>query len=248
MPKSMMQRIWIAGGVFAALLMVLIGYFMFISPQRSQTRDVHSQESVAQQQNQVLRSRINQLAVQSKDIAKYVAAYKQAELAFPDQSGLPDFLRSLQAIGNATLANVNSLTVAAPKDVTAQKHTGSSSAASSSSSSSSSSQTNAAAAAAGDQTTTPKTVTGGANHVYSVAITVTVSGTIAQLDQFLVQLQSVQPRAVLITTVTQGDSASSTATTVAKNSPVTALNVTMLAFVKPSNAAQAASLASQSGK
>src|SRR5689334_8267725 len=100
MPKSMMQKVWIGGGAVVALLLILIGFFLFISPQRNQTRDVHSQVSVAQQQNQMLRTRINQLAAQNKDIAKYVAAYKQAELAFPDQSGLPDFLRSLQAIGN----------------------------------------------------------------------------------------------------------------------------------------------------
>src|SRR5437879_370718 len=121
MPKTLLEKAWIAGGAFAALLMVVIGYFLFISPQRSQTSDVRSQVDAARQQNQMLRIRINQLAQQNNDIAKYIAAYKQADLAFPDQSGLSDFLRSLQAIGNATLANVNSLTVAAPKDVSASR-------------------------------------------------------------------------------------------------------------------------------
>ena len=242
MPKTLIEKAWIAGAAFVALLMVVIGYFMFISPQRSQTSDVRSQVDAAHQQNQALRIRINQLAQQNQDIAKWVAAYKQADLAFPDQSGLSDFLRSLQAIGNATLANVNSLTVAAPKDVTASRVT------TTTSKSTQSAGSAAAAAASGDQPTAARATGTTAGHVYSVAITATVSGTVAQLDQFLVQLQSVQPRAVLITPLTEGDAASSATTpTSGKSSQVTALNVTMLAFVKPSDATQAASLANAAG-
>jgi hypothetical protein len=70
-----------------------------------------------------------------------------------------------------------------------------------------------------------------------------LTGTASQLDQFLTQLQSMQPRAVLISQLTE-TSRSATG----KSGATTSLQLTMQAFVAPSSAAENAQLSAASGK
>jgi Tfp pilus assembly protein PilO len=221
MPKEQAERLWLGIGVGAGLLMLLIGYFFFIGPQRSQTSDTNAQVATAQLTNQTLQTRITSLQQQDKDLAKYQAAVAQARLALPGTSGLPDFLRTLQALGNATLANVTSLAVGAPTTLTPTTATPATTA--------------STTGKAGSSTTaTPATAA-----VYALPITATVTGTPAQLQQFLTQLQSVQPRAVLITQITQS---AGTAGTAGGATSGTSLQLTMSAFVEPSSASEQAAL------
>src|SRR5579885_2716000 len=192
MPKSQLERVWLFGGVVLALLMVLIGYTMFISPQNSKTSSANSQVSVAKAANARLESRIVALREQSKNVAKYESDLQAAELALPATSGLPDFLRTLQAIGNATLTTVSSLTVGPPTDVSTVAGRAASAAKSSSSSSSLSSTSSSSSS-------TPAA----AGAVYALPITAQIGGSTSALEQFLTQLQTVQPRAVLISQLTE---------------------------------------------
>ena len=50
MPKSQLERLWLAVGGVAAAVLLLIGWFMFISPQRSETGSVNSQANAAREQ------------------------------------------------------------------------------------------------------------------------------------------------------------------------------------------------------
>ena len=232
MPHAQMQRLWIFLGAVAAALLLVVGWFMFISPQRDQTSSVNSQVSSVRAQNARLQARIRQLQSENVDLAKYQAEVRQAELALPDSSGLPDFLRTLQSIGNATQTVVTSLTVGAPTNLTtvaAATPTATKSAASSATSSSA--------------TKTP--APGGVGQVFQLPISAAVTGSYAQLDEFLSQLQSVQPRAVLITQLSQTSPAGKASAT------STTLSLTMQAFVAPSSAAESAQLAAaaaQAGK
>jgi uncharacterized protein YigA (DUF484 family) len=227
MPASQMQRLWLIGGGFAAFLMVLVGYTVFISPQRSNTTAARSQVSAAQTRNATLQARINALQAQSKNLAQYQDDVAQAQLALPSTSGLPDFLRTLQSIGAATQANVTSLSVGPPTDVTGIAGT--------------------SGAAKSPTTRTPKSTstTLGGVRVYALPITAQISGTDAQLDQFLVQLQSVQPRAVLISGLTEGTGTGSSKT---PGSSGMSLQLTMQAFVAPISAAEQEQLSAASGR
>jgi Tfp pilus assembly protein PilO len=226
MPQNRLERMWLLGGAFVAAFIVLLGYLFFIGPQRSNTSDVNGQRAAAQQTNTALQAKINRLGQETKNLATYQAQVTRAELALPSTSGLPDFLRTLQSIGNATLANVSSLTVGPPTDVTLA--------------------TSAAPAAAASGT--PAKSAGGTQatasgpHVFALPLTVSVSGTFAQLDQFLTQLQTVQPRAVLISQITEGYGA-----TTGKTSGAT-LQLTMQAFVAPTSPGEQAQLSAASGK
>jgi Tfp pilus assembly protein PilO len=224
MPKGQLERLWLGAGCVAALVMLLIGYFLFIGPQRSSTEGVNGRVSAAQLQNDTLQRRITTLDQQSKDLARYQSELAQAQLALPATSGLPDLLRTLQSIGNATLANVSSLNVGTPTDVT--------------------SLSGAAVPAAAAGSTNPAN-TAARLHIYALPITAQVSGSVAQLNSFLTQLQSVQPRAVLISQITQtsGTGAASATTTGA-----TGLTLTMQAFVAPTGAVESAQLSAAAQK
>ncbi|MFN2518645.1 MAG: hypothetical protein ABR604_06305 [Jatrophihabitantaceae bacterium] len=228
MVKSPQERLWLVGGSAAAFVMILIGYFFLIGPERSDTRTVQDEVSAARGQTTSLQKRIDQLTVQNRDLATFRNKVAQLKLALPSTSGLPDFLRSLQALGNSTLTDVTSLTVGPPKDVLAA--TGPTPAAASGVAPSSS------APPAG---TVPAVGTGSAAHVYALSITAQVSGPTTRLNAFLDQLQSVQPRAVLITAITMGTSGIAGAAP-AVGATGNTMQLTMQAFVAPDSSTGAA--------
>jgi Tfp pilus assembly protein PilO len=231
-PRSQAERLWLIGGGLVALVLFLIGYFFFISPQRAKTSDIDAQITTAKDQNALLQNRIDMLREQSKDLSKVEAAVAQARLALPTSSGVSDFLRSLQSLGNATLTDVTSLSVGAPTDVTSI--TGAQPSASASSS----------APADANAPAVPQSVEP-ASPIYALPISATVTGTPGSLEKFLDQLQAVQPRAVLITEINQGGTAALPGT----GNPAagkTSLKLTMQAFVAPNSPAENASLSAAS--
>jgi Tfp pilus assembly protein PilO len=220
MPKSQTERLWLMVGGIAAVVILLAGWFLFISPQRSDTSSVNTQVHAAQDKNAVLRARIAQLKAQNANLAQYLAEVKQAKLALPDSSGLSDFLRTLQSIGSSTQTTMTALTVGSPTNLNGSVTT---------------------TAKPGSAATNPASNTGangGLGPIYQMPITLSVSGSPSQLDEFLSQLQSVQPRAVLITQLNEAG-----ASEVAGAGGRQTLGLTMQAFVAPSSAAENAQLA-----
>jgi hypothetical protein len=228
MPKGQLERLWLVGGGLAAFVMLLAGYFLFVGPQRSQTADVKEQISTAQLQQLSLQQRINELRAQSKNAAKYESALQQARLALPATSGMPDFLRSLQSIGRATLTTVTSLTVGAPATATSAP-----AAAQPSPDATSTTAPSASPQPGSAQPTPGGTAAATAGQVFALPITAEVSGSVPALQHFLTQLQSAQPRAVLISaiTLTNGTGTSPHGAT---------LELTMQAFVAPTGETPAA--------
>jgi hypothetical protein len=238
-PRSPQERLWLTGGGIAGFALLLIGYFFFISPQRSDTSDVKSQIDAAQQQNTVLQARIDALREQDRSRAKYEAAYAQAQKALPTTSGVSDFLRSLQALGSATLTEVSSLTVTAPTSAAPAA------AAPAAQTSPGAAPTSSTAATSAGSGTSATGTTGGP--VYTMGITATVTGSPAALGKFLDQLQHVQPRAVLITQLTE-HAGTTAAGAPAGTGATTSLQLTMQAFVAPSTPAEIAALAQAAGR
>jgi len=218
MGRTQKEKLWLIGGGIVGFVLVLIGYFMLISPQKSQTASVRASIAAAQQRNDVAKARIASLEQQNANIAKYQAALTQAELALPPTSGMPDFLRMLQALGAATQTTIASLSVSPPAPLVANAAAGSSTTSTSSTSSTSSGSGSTQGAA-----------------VYGLSINMTVTGGTTQLGDFLNQLQTVQPRAVLISSVTQTQSGTGKAGT--------SLAINMQAFVQPMSAAEQSRLA-----
>jgi hypothetical protein len=240
-PRSQTERLWLVGGAIVALLLLVVGWFFFISPQRGQTSDVRGQIDDARTQNTTLQGRINELRNQSKNIAKYRADLQAAQRALPSTSGVSDFVRSLQSLGSATSTSVSSLTVGQASDVSTLVGAAPSGAASGSAPSSAPSpSTPAPSPGAGGIGAAPA---GGAK-IFALDITAQVTGTPAALNQFLDQLQNVQPRAVLITSLTENSGTGTPNTTVqgTKLTGATTLQLSMQAFVAPTTPSENASL------
>jgi Tfp pilus assembly protein PilO len=229
MTRSPLERLWLIGGAVGAFLMLVIGYFMLISPQRSNTQSVRDQITTAQEQAMTLQQRINALTAQSKDLPKYQSQLASLQEALPSESGLPDFLRTLQSLGNETLAQVTSLTVGQPSIVAAGAG-----APAVSPTTTEAAPTEAAPTETTAPTTTATTPTSSTAGVYALSITAQVTGSMKQLGDFLEQLQTVQPRAVLITSVAVGGGPSSSASSAGQ----TSMSLTMQAFVAPSLSAE----------
>jgi len=228
-PRSQVERLWLVAGGLVAFVMLLVGYFFFISPQRSNTSDVNGQTATVKQQNAVLQARLDALREQNKNLSKYQQQLRAMQAALPSTSGTSDFLRTLQSLGAATLTNVTQLTVGQPVDVTPVAATQPTAGASTA--------TSAAAAPAQEASSAaPVATTPG---VYALPITATVTGSANALSKFLDQLQAVQPRAVLISSIglAAGDSHSVSANTYT-------LQLTMQAFVAPSSPVEGAALSS----
>ena len=221
--RSQQERLWMIAGGLAALVLLLIGWAFFISPQRSSTASVKSQVDSVQTQNAALETRIAGLQQQNSKMDWYKQQLAAANAALPSTSGVPTFLRSLQKLGTETNTDAVDVTVGAPTPLTDTSTDTASATATTSASptdtpSTSSSDTTSGAA------DTPAT-----SSVYGLPITAQVTGSNSALNKFLQQLQTVQPRAVLITEITEGSGTTTTSGSSSGNS----LQLTMQAFVAP---------------
>jgi type IV pilus assembly protein PilO len=232
--RSQTERLWLIGGGLVALLVALIAYFLFISPQRSQTADVNSQAAQARQDNASLQARLDALREQSKRLDVFERQLTSAQLALPSTAGMSDFLRSLQQLGNTTLTDITQLTVGQPVNVTTVV----------------AGTPTVAPSATANATTAPAAVgvpaaTAVGPQLYALPINAEIAGAPTALNRFLEQLQAVQPRAVLITQITEL-TGTTTGGAAIQGKGVTSLQLTMDAFVAPTNPTEKASLSAAS--
>lgn len=223
--RSAQEQRWVIGGVVVALLVAVLGWILLVSPQRAETDSVNGQAADVRNDNLSWQAKISTLQSESKDMSTVTKALGLAQQALPSTSGVPNFLRSLQALGSRTGTDVVSLTVGAPTDVSTVA-TGSNG----------SNAGNGSTATASPTTAAPGAPTG--SGVYALTITAQVNGASDKLDAFLRKLQTEQPRAVLITHLVRGSA----------QDGATSLQLTMQAFVAPSGAAEQARLAQAAGR
>jgi type IV pilus assembly protein PilO len=222
-PRSQIERLWLVAGGLIAFVMLLIGYFFFISPQRSNTSEVDARAATVQSQNSLLQARLDALRAENENLSKYEADLAALKQALPSTSGISDFLRTLQSLGNATLTDVTSLSVGQPISVTPVAPV-------------TAAQPTAPAEPV-PSSTVAAPIASAAPVAYALPISLSASGSATALTKFLDQLQAVQPRAVLISDVglSGGDSA-------AGDNGAFTLNLTMHAFVVPVSPAEDAAL------
>jgi Tfp pilus assembly protein PilO len=188
------DRLWIGGGAVVIVLLVLAGYFLLIKPKYDEADAVRGQTETSDVRLITLRRRLAELKEQRSKLAEFKSTLKTNQAALPADSGVPDFLRQLQASSDQVGVSVNGMSVNVPEPVPA----------------------------AGSPT------------VYALPITVAVEGPADHLEEFVSQLQDVQPRAVLIESANLSpkggdDSADSTSAGAASLS----LSLSLKAFVAP---------------
>jgi hypothetical protein len=196
------DRLWLIGGLVAALLLVGIAWQFVISSQNDTTNSVKNDVASAQLQAVNSRRTLNQLRADNANIDKYKAALAAAQQALPAATGMPALLRELHTAGNQTAVAVVSLQVGTPQSVTP------------------------AAVTTATTTGSAATTDGLSGAVYEISVTAVATGATANLDSFLQQIQQLQPRAILLMSVSEAPGASA---------GQTQLTAVMQVFVAPTD-------------
>lgn len=115
------DRLWLIGGAVGAVLLLVVGWFAIIGPQNTETNSLKDQAATAETRLTSMKQRLSELQKQSADLPKYQADLAKDRRALPTTSGMADFLRQLQTIGDSTGIVVNSLTVGNPVAATGVK-------------------------------------------------------------------------------------------------------------------------------
>ena len=110
---------WRIGGIAAAAVLLAVGWFLVVSPQRTAAADLRAQAVEAQGRNESLQARINLLRKQSADLPKKLADIKAYAAKIPNTPALPDFLREVQAVGAKAGITVESVDNSLPSAVLA---------------------------------------------------------------------------------------------------------------------------------
>lgn len=167
------DRLWLPVAVVAAALVVLTGWMMFIGPQNGSSATLSDQTSTVGTQISVLRQRVSELQAQSKDGQKYRDQLVAAQTALPTSAELSTFLRSMQQLGTSAGVSVSAMSATTPTPLL-----------------------NSSPGSAAVQPATGRAI-------YQIPISITATGDPGALATFLQQLQQHQPRAVLITSLSQ---------------------------------------------
>jgi len=110
---------WRMGGIAAAVVLLVVGWFLVVSPQRTAAADLRAQAVEAQGRNESLQARINLLRKQSADVPKKLADIERYAASIPSTPALPDFLREVQAVATKAGVTVDSVDNSLPTAVLA---------------------------------------------------------------------------------------------------------------------------------
>jgi len=105
------DQAWAAAGAVVAIALVALGWLFLISPQNSQTDDLHAEMDQVNDQITVLRSRLNQLRLENEKLGEHKQKLALQRQALPTSTGLSDFLREMQTAGEHAGVTVSAVNV-----------------------------------------------------------------------------------------------------------------------------------------
>ena len=175
---------WIALSVLAALAVVAGGWFLVISPKRSEAAEVRTQVAGQLSSNDVLATQIEVLKAKSRDLPAEQARLARVAAKIPENPGLPNYVRSLLDASAATGVELVSITPGQPVLAAAP----------------------AAAAPADPNAPAPAAApaapaAGAAGQLATIPVSINVVGGFFEVTQFMVQLEQL-PRAMRVNNLT----------------------------------------------
>ena len=176
-------RQWIAFTVVAVLVLVVGGWFLVISPKRSQASDIRQQAAAQVSANDVLRTQITLLKAQAKSLPQKQAQLAAVAAKIPDNPALPALIRDLTAAADDAGVELVSMAPGQPTpvvDPTKAGTTGSTTTRTTTSSSKTSTSGSRAAAQAA----------AAAGMLKSITLSLNVVGGYFQVEQFFDRLES----------------------------------------------------------
>src|SRR3954468_3113986 len=89
------MRTWSLGAAGLAFLVLVAGWFLLISPAKSQVSDLNSQTAAQQATNAGLQVQINQLKLANKNLPEQEAQLAKIRQHLPANPELPAYIRTL---------------------------------------------------------------------------------------------------------------------------------------------------------
>jgi Tfp pilus assembly protein PilO len=111
------DRLWMFAGAAVIVLLAVVSWFLLINPEKTETADLQAQTETARAQAVDIRKRIATLKKQKSDLSKLKATLAGYQEALPSDSGVPAFLRQLQAAGTELDVDVSGITVSTPSEL-----------------------------------------------------------------------------------------------------------------------------------
>jgi Tfp pilus assembly protein PilO len=113
------DRLWIVGGALGGVVLLLIGWLFFISPQKGETSSLRDQLATSELRQTELQHKLADLRRQNARMPQYLAQLGHDRQALPTTSSLSSFLREVQAAGDATGVAMKSMLVGSPTQLSA---------------------------------------------------------------------------------------------------------------------------------
>ena len=175
--------------VLGCLMVLAAGWFLLVSPKRSEAADLRAQGEAQVAANAQLQTKLTVLKAQAKDLPKQQAKLAAVAAKIPDNPALPALIRALTTASTAAGIELVSVTPGAPAAA------GAATVAGRPAGPAAAPATGAAPAAA------PAAASASAGQLASIPLTLSVAGGYFQVQQFLANLENL-PRSMRITGLT----------------------------------------------
>jgi Tfp pilus assembly protein PilO len=168
-------RKWSAGAVVLIVAIVAAGWFLLVSPKRSDAADLKAQTATQQTANVALQQKLEELKAQQADLPQKRARLAAITTKIPGNPALPSLIRDLTAAGRKVGVSIDSMAPSAPLAVAAAAP---------------------GAVAAAPATAAPAGATTDA--LLQVPLTLRVTGSYFELEQYVSKLEGLD-RSFLVT-------------------------------------------------
>lgn len=200
-------RKWTLLAAVLAVAVLVGGWFLLVAPKRSEAAALRGDVASQERANADLEQEIQQLQAQQAELPKQRALLATLQKQIPDNPALPTLVRNLTAASRKVGAQIDSLQPTLPEPAVALQ-------AAPAAATSSASTSSADAGSDGTATTSGSTTTVAqppAPSLYRVPLTVKVTGSYFELEQFVNRLEGLK-RSFLVTGFTIGEADSEQAT------------------------------------
>jgi hypothetical protein len=169
------SRVWIGGGVAAAVLVSVLGWIFLFGPKLSHTHSLRDQADSARITNDGLSTELTRLKADQEKLAEYTSMLRHVRDALPITDALPAFTESASGHAHDVSVNLKSMTVGTITPVSES----------------------------GEAITSSPAANGAvpatAGHLFAIPVSIVSTGAFDAQLKFLAELQKVGPRVALVT-------------------------------------------------
>jgi len=189
---------WVALTVVGVLAVVAGGWFLLVSPKRSEAADIRLDVDQTEQEVTALKSQLDMLKAQQKTLPQVQARLSKVQTQIPDNSAMPSLIRALGAAAERAGVQLVSLAPALPTPMQAAA-----TARTARPTSATGDETSGSTSTAPRPATVPQSAGVTAGVLNEIKISVNVVGGYFQIQQFFDQVESLK-RAMKVTGFTLG--------------------------------------------